>query len=118
VLAVIAVATIIAAVIQRVTGLAFVLVLIGPVVLAYGPVEGVTIALFLAVIASLFAVPGAWRDVDWSCCCAPGRAPSSCSGERRRPFSPDLPSRGDSLGPCPARARSASSSASCGRWSL
>ena len=65
-LAVIAVATIIAAVIQRVTGLAFVLVLIGPVVLAYGPVEGVTIALFLAVIASLFAVPGAWRDVDWS----------------------------------------------------
>lgn len=65
-LAVIAVATIIAAVIQRVTGLAFVLALIGPVVLAYGPVEGVTIALFLAVIASLFAVPGAWRDVDWS----------------------------------------------------
>ena len=65
-LAVIAVATIIAAVIQRVTGLAFVLVLIGPVVLVYGPVEGVTIAVFLAVIASLFAVPGAWRDVDWS----------------------------------------------------
>lgn len=60
-----AAATIVAAIIQRVTGLAFVLVLIGPIVLAYGPVEGVTIAVLLAVVASLFAVPGAWRDVDW-----------------------------------------------------
>lgn len=59
-------ATIVAAVIQRVTGLAFVLVLIGPVVLAYGPVDGVTLAVFLALIASLFAVPGAWRDVGWT----------------------------------------------------
>lgn len=56
----------VAAVIQRVTGLAFVLVLIGPIVLAYGPVEGVTIAVFLAVIASIIAVPSAWREVDWS----------------------------------------------------
>lgn len=60
-----AAATVLAAIIQRVTGLAFVLVLIGPVVLVYGPVEGVTVAVLLAVIASLFAVPGAWRDVDW-----------------------------------------------------
>lgn len=60
-----AAATVVAAVIQRVTGLAFVLVLIGPVVLVYGPVEGVTVAVLLAVIASLFAMPGAWRDVDW-----------------------------------------------------
>ena len=60
-----AAAAVVAAVIQRVTGLAFVLVLIGPVVLAYGPVEGVTVAVLLAVIASLFALPGAWRDVDW-----------------------------------------------------
>ncbi|WP_193596484.1 TSUP family transporter [Microbacterium sp. YJN-G] len=65
-LVVTAIATVIAAIIQRVTGLAFVLVLIGPIVLAYGPVEGVTIAVSLAVVASLFAVPGAWRDVDWS----------------------------------------------------
>ncbi|MFE6736778.1 TSUP family transporter [Microbacterium sp. NPDC057650] len=57
--------TVIAAVIQRVTGLAFVLVLIGPVVLVYGPVEGVTIAVLLAVVASLFALPSAWREVDW-----------------------------------------------------
>ena len=61
----IAAVTIVAAVIQRVTGLAFVLVLIGPIVLFYGPLEGVTVAVFLAVIASLFAVPSAWRDVDW-----------------------------------------------------
>lgn len=61
----IAAVTIVAAVVQRVTGLAFVLVLIGPIVLAYGPVEGVTIAVLLALLASLFAVPSAWRDVDW-----------------------------------------------------
>ncbi|MFC5434185.1 TSUP family transporter [Microbacterium suwonense] len=61
----IAAVTIVAAVVQRVTGLAFVLVLIGPIVLAYGPVEGVTIAVLLALLASLFAVPSAWRDIDW-----------------------------------------------------
>ena len=58
-------AAVVAAVIQRVTGLAFVLVLIGPVVLIYGPVEGVTVAVLLAVVASIFAVPTAWREVDW-----------------------------------------------------
>lgn len=58
-------AAVVAAVIQRVTGLAFVLVLIGPVVLIHGPVEGVTVAVLLAVVASLFAVPTAWREVDW-----------------------------------------------------
>jgi len=61
----IAAVTIVAAVVQRVTGLAFVLVLIGPIVIVYGPVQGVTVAVLLAVIASLFAVPGAWREVDW-----------------------------------------------------
>jgi len=55
----------VAGVIQRVTGLAFVLVLIGPIVLVYGPVEGVTLAVLLAVIASAFALPSAWREVDW-----------------------------------------------------
>lgn len=54
-----------AGIIQRVTGLAFVLVLIGPIVLVYGPVEGVTLAVLLAVVASVFALPSAWRDVDW-----------------------------------------------------
>lgn len=52
--------------IQRVTGLAFILVLIGPIVLLYGPIDGVTLAVLLAVIASAFALPSAWRDVDWS----------------------------------------------------
>lgn len=52
--------------IQRVTGLAFVLVLIGPIVLVYGPIEGVTLAVLLAVIAAAFALPSAWRDVDWN----------------------------------------------------
>ncbi len=56
---------VVAAIIQRVTGLAFVLVLIGPVVLVYGPVEGVTLAVLLSVVASVFAVPAAWRSVDW-----------------------------------------------------
>ena len=41
------------------------LVLIGPIVLVYGAVEGVTLAVLLAVIASLFALPSAWRDIDW-----------------------------------------------------
>ncbi|HCS60523.1 MAG TPA: hypothetical protein DIW46_03865 [Microbacterium sp.] len=58
-------AAVIAAIIQRITGLAFVLVLIGPVVVIYGPVEGVTIAVLLAVVASICAVPTVWRDVDW-----------------------------------------------------
>lgn len=55
----------VAAVIQRITGLAFILVLIGPAVLVYGPIDGVTLAVLLAVIASLCAVPSSWRSVDW-----------------------------------------------------
>lgn len=42
------------------------LVLIGPIVLVYGAVEGVTLAVLLAVIASVFALPSAWRDIDWA----------------------------------------------------
>lgn len=67
-----AAAVLVAAIIQRVTGLAFVLVLIGPIVLVYGPVEGVTVAVFLAVIASLFALPGA-------CARSTGGARCGCS---------------------------------------
>ncbi|MET0296720.1 MAG: TSUP family transporter, partial [Microbacterium sp.] len=58
-------AAFIAAVIQRITGLGFVLVLIGPVVLVYGPVEGVTIGILLALVASSSAVPLVWRRVEW-----------------------------------------------------
>lgn len=42
------------------------LVLIGPIVLVHGAVEGVTLAVLLAVVASVFALPTAWRDVDWA----------------------------------------------------
>ncbi|RLK47795.1 TSUP family transporter [Microbacterium telephonicum] len=58
-------ATLVAAVIQRITGLGFVLVLIGPVVLLYGPGEGVTVAVLLALVAAVAAVPLVWREVDW-----------------------------------------------------
>lgn len=61
-----AVAALIAAVIQRITGLGFVLVLLGPVVALYGPVEGITIAVLLALVAAVAAVPLVWRQVDWA----------------------------------------------------
>lgn len=60
-----AIAALVAAVIQRITGLGFVLVLVGPIVALYGPVEGTTIAVLLALVASLAAVPLVWRQVDW-----------------------------------------------------
>lgn len=65
VLALAALAAFVAAVIQRITGLGFVLVLIGPVVALFGPVEGVTIGVLLALVASSSAVPLVWRQVDW-----------------------------------------------------
>lgn len=65
ILALVCVAAVVAAVIQRVTGLAFILVLIGPAVLVYGPIQGVTVAVLLAIVASAIALPSAWRQVDW-----------------------------------------------------
>ena len=58
-------AAFVAAVIQRITGLGFALVLIGPIVLLYGPVEGVTIGVLLALVASLSAIPLVWRQIEW-----------------------------------------------------
>lgn len=55
----------VAAIIQRVTGMGFVLVLIGPAVLLYGALDGGTVALVLALVASLVAIPLMWRDIDW-----------------------------------------------------
>ena len=60
-----AIAAFVAAVIQRITGLGFVLVLVGPIVLLYGPVEGVTIAVLLALVAACTAVPFVWKHVEW-----------------------------------------------------
>ncbi len=59
------VAAFVAAVIQRITGLGFVLVLLGPIVLLYGPLEGVTIGVLLALVASLSAIPLVWRQIEW-----------------------------------------------------
>lgn len=58
-------AAFVAAIIQRITGLGFVLVLVGPIVLLYGPIEGVTIGVLLALVASSTAVPLVWREVEW-----------------------------------------------------
>ncbi|WP_040165507.1 sulfite exporter TauE/SafE family protein [Microbacterium gorillae] len=58
-------ATFVAAVIQRITGLGFVLVLLGPLVLLYGAGAGVTLAVLLSLVASGSAVPLVWREVDW-----------------------------------------------------
>jgi uncharacterized membrane protein YfcA len=55
----------VSAVIQRITGLGFVLVLVGPIVLLYGPIEGVTIAVLLGLVASGTAIPLVWREVEW-----------------------------------------------------
>lgn len=66
IIAVAALSAFIAAAIQRITGLGFVLVLVGPIVLLYGGREGITIAVLLALIASATAVPLVWRDVDWA----------------------------------------------------
>lgn len=64
-LAIACAAAFIAAVIQRITGLGFVLVLLGPIVLLYGPLEGITIGVLLALVASSSAVPLVWRQVEW-----------------------------------------------------
>lgn len=58
-------AALVAGVIQRITGLGFVLVLLSPIVLLYGPVTGVTLAVLLSLVASLTAVPLVWREVDF-----------------------------------------------------
>lgn len=65
VLALACAAAFVAAVIQRITGLGFVLVVLGPVVLVYGAREGVTIGVLLALVAAVSAVPLVWRRVAW-----------------------------------------------------
>ncbi|QKJ20061.1 TSUP family transporter [Microbacterium hominis] len=59
------IAALVSAVIQRITGLGFMLVLVGPIVLLYGPLEGVTIGVLLAFVASLSAIPLVWREIEW-----------------------------------------------------
>ena len=55
----------VAAVIQRITGLGYVLVLTGPVVLLYGAVAGTGTSIALSLVASVSALPFVWRDIAW-----------------------------------------------------
>jgi uncharacterized protein len=55
----------IAAAIQRITGIGFVLVFLGPIVLLYGPYEGPTLTILLALVAAAIALPLVWREIDW-----------------------------------------------------
>jgi uncharacterized protein len=59
------IAAFVAAVIQRITGLGFMLVLVGPIVLLYGPREGVTLGVLLSLVAALTAIPLVWRLIEW-----------------------------------------------------
>ncbi len=58
-------AALIAAIIQRITGIGFVLVLTAPVILLYGAVPGTAVSVLLAVVASGVALPLVWREVEW-----------------------------------------------------
>lgn len=58
-------AALVAAVIQRITGIGFVLVLTAPVIFLYGAVPGTAVSVLLAVVASGVALPFVWREVEW-----------------------------------------------------
>lgn len=58
-------AALVAGVIQRITGLGFVLVLTAPVILLYGAFTGTAMSVFLALIASLAALPLVWKQIVW-----------------------------------------------------
>lgn len=58
-------AALVAGVIQRITGIGFVLVITAPVILLYGVVPGTAVSVLLAVVASGAALPFVWREVQW-----------------------------------------------------
>lgn len=59
-----AAAVVVGAAIQRITGLGFALVIVGPFVLLFGPLAGVTLVVMLSVVAAMSAIPFVWRDID------------------------------------------------------
>jgi uncharacterized membrane protein YfcA len=65
ILALAALTAFIAAAIQRITGIGFVLVFLGPIVLLYGAYEGPTLAIMMALVAAAAAIPLVWRDIEW-----------------------------------------------------
>ncbi|MDR8020099.1 sulfite exporter TauE/SafE family protein [Nesterenkonia aerolata] len=58
-------AVLVSAVVQRVSGFGFGLVLAPPLVVLLGSHQGVMLANFLSIIAPLFIMPRVWRDIDW-----------------------------------------------------
>ncbi|HJF15110.1 MAG TPA: sulfite exporter TauE/SafE family protein [Enteractinococcus helveticum] len=56
----------IATALQRITGLGFAMLTAPFAVVALGTHQGIMLITALAVIASLFMLPGMWRDIDWS----------------------------------------------------
>ena len=56
----------IATALQRITGLGFAMLTAPFAVVALGTHEGIMLITALAVIASLFMLPGMWRDINWS----------------------------------------------------
>lgn len=58
--------SLVATILQRMTGLGFAMLLAPFSVVLLGTHEGVMLTMALAVIASLLILPSMWRDVDWS----------------------------------------------------
>ncbi|OAV60537.1 sulfite exporter TauE/SafE family protein [Enteractinococcus helveticum] len=56
----------VATALQRITGLGFAMLTAPFAVVALGTHEGIMLITALAVIASLFMLPGMWRDINWS----------------------------------------------------
>ena len=56
----------VATALQRITGLGFAMLTAPFAVVALGTHEGIMLITALAVIASLFMLPGMWRDIHWS----------------------------------------------------
>ena len=56
----------IATALQRITGLGFAMLTAPFAVVALGTHQGIMLTSILAVLASLFMLPGMWRDINWS----------------------------------------------------
>jgi len=57
--------SLVAAVVQRITGLGFALVATAPLVILYGPLDGVRLVVLLGLVASGSMLLAVLPDVDW-----------------------------------------------------
>jgi len=55
----------VAAAVQRITGIGFVLVFLAPAVLLFGAYEGPTLTIMMAFVAATAALPLVWREIEW-----------------------------------------------------